>query len=64
MPYKKYISRSEICELFKCNPGTIQKWVLQREFPNPLPCPAREPIFNRDEVESWIEGNSREAKDV
>jgi predicted DNA-binding transcriptional regulator AlpA len=63
MLYKKYISRSEICELFNYTPGTIQKWALQREFPKPLPCPAREPIYNRDEVESWIEGNFKGGQD-
>ena len=59
------ISRSELCKLFNCKPPTIQKWVVRKGFPQPLPCPAREPVFRYKDVLDWVEGKSGlEAKDV
>ena len=59
------ISRDELCKLFNCKPPTIQKWVVRKGFPQPLPCPAREPVFRYKDVLDWVEGKSGlEAKDV
>ena len=53
------ISRSELCKLFNCKPQTIQKWVVRKGFPQPLPCPAREPVFRYKDVLDWVEGRGR-----
>ena len=52
------IARIDLCDEFKCTPDCIRKWIKHKGFPKPLPCPAREPLFDLCEVKEWVRGAS------
>ena len=51
------ITRSQLCRELNCHRDSIKRWVKECGFPEPLPGPMREPIFDRDAVQAWIRGN-------
>ncbi|XDZ66902.1 helix-turn-helix transcriptional regulator [Alphaproteobacteria bacterium LSUCC0684] len=51
------VTRSDVCREFNCHPDSIKRWIKEEGFPEPLPCPAREPVFDADAVNDWIRGN-------
>jgi hypothetical protein len=50
------VTRSDVCREFNCHPDSIKRWIKEEGFPEPLPCPAREPVFDADAVNDWIRG--------
>ena len=53
----KVITRAEVCREFNCHRDSLKRWIKEKGFPSPLPCPAREPIFDIEEVNRWIRGD-------
>ena len=56
MGFFNVVTRSHICREFNCHKDTIKRWIKEEGFPEPLPCPAREPVFDADAVTNWIRG--------
>jgi len=56
MGFFNVVTRSHICREFNCHKDTIRRWIKEEGFPEPLPCPAREPVFDADAVNNWIRG--------
>lgn len=52
------VSRSQLCDELNCHRDSIKRWIKEEGFPEPLPCPAREPLFDKTEVNSWIRGQN------
>ena len=56
MSYFNIVTRSDICREFNCHPDTVKRWIKEEGFPKPLPCKAREPVFDANSVNDWIRG--------
>lgn len=54
------VTRSDICREFDCHRDTVKRWIKEEGFPEPLACPAREPVFKLSEVNRWIEGKFKQ----
>ena len=55
MQQLKVIPRSRLCEELGVSRSTIKRWIESRNFSKPLPASGREPLFNLEQVENWLE---------
>ena len=51
------ISRKQICKQLGISRDTIRNWINSRKFPRPLVASGRDPLFNLQEVKSWLHQN-------
>ena len=51
------ISRKQLCKQLGISRSTIKRWIKNRSFPEPLKASGREPLFDRNEVETWFSKN-------
>jgi excisionase family DNA binding protein len=49
------ISRTELCKQLGISRSTIKRWITQRDFPSPIPASGREPLFNMNAVQGWLD---------
>ena len=49
------IPRTELCKQLGISRSTIKRWIAQRNFPSPIPASGREPLFNMNAVQDWLD---------